>query len=40
MQQTTESDSLDGVLAQLPPNSRPGPPTVDQYDALLTGTGR
>ncbi|GIE90760.1 zeta toxin family protein [Actinoplanes regularis] len=31
---------LDGVLAQLPSDSRPGPSTVDSYDALLTGTGR
>jgi hypothetical protein len=27
-------------LAQLPPDSRPGPPTVDQYDRLLTGSSR
>ncbi|MEU1745334.1 hypothetical protein ACPXB5_21625 [Micromonospora arida] len=31
---------LDGVLAQLPPDSRPGPPTVDRYDVLLGRTGR
>jgi DNA invertase Pin-like site-specific DNA recombinase len=31
---------LDEVLAQLPPDSRPGPPTLDKYDALLTRTGR
>ncbi|GGJ68194.1 hypothetical protein GCM10010121_093620 [Streptomyces brasiliensis] len=31
---------LADVLAQLPPDSRPGPPTADKYDALLGRTGR
>jgi DNA invertase Pin-like site-specific DNA recombinase len=31
---------LDDSLARLRPDSRPGPPTVDQYDALLCLAGR
>lgn len=31
---------LGSVLAQLPPDSRPGPPTVNQFDALPSRTGR
>jgi transposase-like protein len=27
---------LEAQLAQLPPDSRPGPPTVTRYDQLLT----
>lgn len=31
--------ALDERIAQLPPDSRPGPPTLEKYDALLRGTG-
>ena len=32
--------ALDERLAQLPADSRPGLPTLEKYDALLTGAGR
>lgn len=32
----TGNQALHTRPAQLPPDSRPGPPTVDQYDQLLT----
>ncbi|WP_232433886.1 recombinase family protein [Salinispora arenicola] len=37
--QATKRDrgGLDDILAQLPTDARPGPPTVDRYDQLLTG---
>ncbi len=35
-----DRDALDERLAQLPPDSRPGPPALEPYDALLTRTDR
>ncbi len=32
--------ALDERVAQLPPDSRPGPPTLEKYDVLLTTTSR
>ncbi|ADU10707.1 Resolvase domain protein [Micromonospora sp. L5] len=35
-----DRSGLDDVLARLPPDSRPGPPTVDQHDTLLGRAGQ
>lgn len=42
LQATKRGDqaTIDAHLAQLLPDSRPGPPTLEKYDALLTRTGR